>query len=86
MCSRSPCRRARGHRGTVVGDVYVCVPVGVRQATRFGASPVEELRRLLVHGVLHVLGYDHPEGPGRTASAMWRRQERLLALLGRRQR
>jgi probable rRNA maturation factor len=74
--------RARGQGRTVVGDVYVCAPVGVGQARRFGARPVDELRRLLVHGVLHVLGYDHPGGPRRTTSAMWRRQEQLLARLG----
>jgi probable rRNA maturation factor len=73
---------ARAHGGTVVGDVYVCAPVGVAQSRRFGASPGEEVRRLLVHGVLHVLGYEHPDGSSRTASPMWRRQERLLARLG----
>ena len=73
--------RTRGR--TVVGDVYVCAPVGVGQAARYDASPVEETRRLLVHGILHVLGYDHPEGPRCTTSGMWRRQERLLARLGR---
>ena len=41
----------------------------------------EELVRLAVHGTLHVLGYDHPDGPGRTHSAMWRRQERYLRRL-----
>jgi probable rRNA maturation factor len=71
--------RARG--GTVVGDVYVCAPVGAVQARRFGATPHEELGRLVIHGVLHVLGYDHPEGGGRVSSPMWRRQERLLARL-----
>jgi ssRNA-specific RNase YbeY (16S rRNA maturation enzyme) len=30
-----------------------------------------------------VLGYDHPDGAGRTVSAMWRRQEQLLARFGR---
>jgi probable rRNA maturation factor len=45
----------------------------------------EELVRLVVHGTLHVLGYDHPHGPGRTRSAMWRRQERYVRrLMGRR--
>jgi len=34
-----------------------------------------------VHGTLHVLGHDHPDGDERTSSAMWRRQERLLAKL-----
>ncbi len=41
----------------------------------------EELVRLAVHGTLHVLGYDHPEGPSRTRSAMWRRQERYVRRL-----
>jgi probable rRNA maturation factor len=38
----------------------------------------EELLRLVVHGVLHVLGHDHPEDDARYTSPMWRRQERLL--------
>jgi probable rRNA maturation factor len=74
----------RGREDTVVGDVYVCAPVGTSQSRRFGATPHEELRRLVVHGVLHVLGYDHPNGAGRAQSPMWRRQERLLARLRRR--
>jgi probable rRNA maturation factor len=41
----------------------------------------EELVRLTVHGTLHVLGYDHPEGDHRTRSAMWRRQERYVKRL-----
>jgi len=41
----------------------------------------EELIRLTVHGTLHVLGYDHPHGAGRTRSSMWRRQERYVRRL-----
>ena len=41
----------------------------------------QELVRLAVHGTLHVLGYDHPNGAGRTRSAMWRRQERYVRRL-----
>jgi hypothetical protein len=34
-----------------------------------------------VHGTLHALGRDHPEGAGRTRSAMWRRQEHYVEAL-----
>ena len=63
--------------GTLVGDVYIC-PAAARQAD---AEFTEEMVRLTVHGTLHVLGYDHPDGPGRTRSAMWRRQERYVRRL-----
>ena len=61
-----------------LGDVYVGVEQAVRQAAEFGATPEEEVLRVAVHGVLHVLGYQHPEGPERMQSAMFVRQEELL--------
>jgi probable rRNA maturation factor len=70
-----------GRDGPVVGDVYVA-PEVARAAARENGVPVrEELARLVVHGTLHVLGYDHPEDRTRTTSPMWRRQERLVARL-----
>ena len=63
--------------GGLVGDVYICP----QAAEPRGGSRAEELVRLAVHGTLHVLGYDHPGGPGRTRSAMWRRQERYVRRL-----
>jgi probable rRNA maturation factor len=68
-----------GRRGPVVGDVYICAEVARDNARRQGISAVEELLRLVVHGTLHVLGHDHPGGDKRTASAMWRKQEKILA-------
>ncbi|HMA41861.1 MAG TPA: rRNA maturation RNase YbeY [Gemmatimonadales bacterium] len=76
--------------GRVLGDVYVCRAAAERYvATHRSGDPKgrgrgavgEELTRLTVHGTLHVLGYDHPEGVGRTRSAMWRRQERYVRRL-----
>jgi len=68
-----------GRRGPVVGDVYICAEVARDNAKRQGISAGEELLRLVIHGTLHVLGHDHPGGSKRTASRMWRKQERILA-------
>ncbi len=64
-----------------LGDVYVGVDQALRQAAELGVDPREELLRLAVHGTLHVLGWDHPEGEERLESAMFRRQEEILATL-----
>ena len=72
------------HDGAVLGDVCICPAAAERWVRNGGtgkgaAGRVEaELVRLTVHGTLHVLGYDHPDGAGRTRSAMWRRQERYV--------
>jgi probable rRNA maturation factor len=64
-----------------LGDVYICPHVAAREA-RARALPLrEELIRLVVHGTLHALGHEHPEGRGRERSAMWRRQERYVGAL-----
>jgi probable rRNA maturation factor len=72
-----------GAKGPVVGDVYIAPDVARASARENGVSVREELARLVVHGTLHVLGYDHPEDDTRMRSAMWRRQERLVARLMR---
>jgi probable rRNA maturation factor len=61
-----------------LGDVYVGVDQAARQAGGFGAGADEEVLRLAVHGTLHVLGYEHPEGDDRAGSPMFARQEALL--------
>jgi len=68
-----------GKRGAVVGDIYICPEVARDNAKRQHVPIGEEVLRLVVHGTLHVLGPDHPTGASRTASPMWRRQERILA-------
>jgi probable rRNA maturation factor len=67
--------------GRTVGDVYICPWVATREARARGIAVRQELIRLVVHGTLHALGREHPEGDGRTSSAMWRRQERYVAAL-----
>jgi len=73
--------------GTILGDVYLCPRAAERWVKNGGGGGggggrvAEEMVRLAVHGTLHVLGYDHPDGPGRTRSAMWRKQEQYVGRL-----
>lgn len=68
--------------GTIAGDIYICPSVAAHEARERGLPVRQELTRLVVHGVLHVLGYDHPDGDEREHSEMWDRQERYVELLG----
>lgn len=43
----------------MLGDIYVCIPQMKRQAIEYGHSEKRELSFLVVHGLLHLLGYDH---------------------------
>jgi rRNA maturation RNase YbeY len=57
-------------------DITVCAAVAVREARRRAVEPAEELVRLVVHGTLHLLGYDHADA--RTGERMLERQERIV--------
>ena len=70
-----------GEPDEMLGDVYICPEVARGSAAEYGVELREELLRLVVHGVLHVLGHDHPEGPERETSEMFRRQEAILSHL-----
>ena len=48
----------------MLGDVAICLPVVLAQATEREVSPAAELTDLLIHGVLHLLGYDHETDAG----------------------
>ena len=50
---------ARGETGKELGDIVVCPSYAKKEAARRGLSWREELIRLMVHGVLHLVGYDH---------------------------
>ena len=63
----------------LVGDIYVAPDVVRAQAKRWRVPVREELARVVVHGVLHAVGHDHPQGDDRERSVMWKRQERWLA-------
>ncbi|ETI82864.1 MAG: rRNA maturation RNase YbeY [Varibaculum cambriense] len=45
----------------ILGDIVICPEVAQAQAARAGHSSAEEMLLLTVHGILHLLGYDHAE-------------------------
>lgn len=64
----------------LLGDIVISVERAAAQAVSFGVSIDEELGRLIVHGLLHLFGYDHVKG-GRQARAMKVKEEELIAIL-----
>ena len=62
------------------GDLALCAPVIAREAQAQGKSLAAHYAHLVVHGVLHLQGYDHDTG--RAARAMEQREARILNRLG----
>jgi len=69
-------REDQGPEPGLLGDVVLCPQVAAEQAEKAGHSTQDELELLCVHGILHLLGYDHAE-PEEHA-AMFGTQDRLL--------
>lgn len=61
----------------VLGDIYICIPKMINQAKEYGHSEKRELSFLAVHGLLHLLGYDHVNSK-EEEKIMFDLQERLL--------
>lgn len=66
--------------GNYLGDVLIAYPYAAHQAAHYQNSIQAELRLLAVHGVLHLLGYDH--ATPQEEAAMWARQSEILAAFG----
>jgi rRNA maturation RNase YbeY len=67
--------------GSYLGDLVISTETTIRQAKRFKVSLEAEVTRLLVHGVLHLCGYDHEKVPAREAQRMRRRERVIRAML-----
>jgi len=65
-----------GYRYRILGDVVISLPYAKRQAEEIGIPYRDEFVRLLTHGILHLLGYDH-EGCPAEAERMFRLQDRI---------
>jgi probable rRNA maturation factor len=61
----------------MLGDIVVCIPKTVSQAKKYNVPFYEELLRLLVHGLLHLIGYDH-ERNAYQKKRMQRKERELL--------
>ena len=73
-------RESLYHSGSMVvlGDIYICVEQAKRQAEEYGHPLDREMRFLFVHGLLHLLGYDHMKKEDE--EIMFPLQEEILAL------
>lgn len=54
-----PMEECIGYRYRLLGDVVISLPFAKRQAQEIGLTYKEEILRLLIHGILHLIGYDH---------------------------
>ena len=69
---------APGLPGKLAGDLAISADIASGNAKDFGHTVVEEIKILILHGVLHLAGYDHEQDRGRMA----RKERRLRAELG----
>jgi probable rRNA maturation factor len=72
--------RAARLRDRQLGDLVICAPVVAREARQQGKSLRAHWAHMVIHGTLHLLGFDHQRT--RDAQRMERRETRLLRALG----
>jgi probable rRNA maturation factor len=79
---QKPLRITRGRRGSTqnnyLGDIAISPAMAHRNAKAYGRTPGNEIRILMLHGVLHLLGYDHETDRG----AMNHLEQKLRRRLG----
>jgi probable rRNA maturation factor len=64
----------------LLGDIVISVDVARRQAAAYDATLDDEIERLIVHGIAHLLGHDHEEPAER--ARMVREERRLAGAIG----
>ena len=63
-------------KSNVLGQIFICYPVIIRQAKEFKVGTKEEFIRMLVHGALHMIGHDHMAE--KDAKKMFNLQEKIV--------
>jgi probable rRNA maturation factor len=64
----------------LLGDVVISAETAQRQSSRFGLNEEGMILFLIIHGILHLVGYDHEKG-SREARRMTRKQKELLQMV-----
>jgi len=62
-----------------LGEIVICLEQVKRNAQKFNTSFKDELKRVLIHGILHLLGYDHEQSV-KQAQQMRKKEEIYLSL------
>ena len=65
-----------------LGDIFISLDSMARNAEEFGVEKSDELRRLLLHGVLHLEGYDHKTNDFKTEPMLIKQEEILNRIFG----
>ena len=73
-------RAVRNIEGMPLGDVLISIDTALAQSREYGVTPTDRIRTLLVHGFLHLLGYDHERSPAE-ARKMFARERQLAKLM-----
>ncbi|MBD3168083.1 MAG: rRNA maturation RNase YbeY [candidate division Zixibacteria bacterium] len=64
----------------LLGEIYISLPQARSQANELGISIKTEVKRLIIHGLLHLFGYDHENADDN--NKMFEKQERYLKMVG----
>ncbi len=73
-------RAVRNIEGMPLGDVVISIDTALAQSRAYGVAPEDRLRTLLIHGFLHLLGYDHERSTSE-ARKMFARERELAATI-----
>jgi len=65
----------------LIGDIVISLEKMLQQADEYKVNPYQELLRLLIHGILHLLGYDHENVPESVAETMRNLEEQIYISL-----
>lgn len=66
-----------------LGDIVISTTTARRQAKEFSVTFEEEMERLLVHGILHLHGYEHERVSRSVREKMWRKQDEIISILNK---